>query len=128
GGHADLLLGAAVTNERTWKLVRGAAHDLGICTNADEASLALRGLRTADVRLRRHAESALAVARWLQEHPRVGQVLHPALPGSPGHERWKREFSGSNGLRAFELLGPSGALAAPVAAAAVADALARDGL
>lgn len=128
GGHADLLLGAVIANDRSWKLVRGAAFDLGICTNGDDASLALRGSRTADVRLRQHAESSLVVARWLEGHPRVGQVLHPALPGSPGHELWKRDFRGSNGLLAFELLEPSGAPSTPTDAAAVADALAHDGL
>lgn len=128
GGHADLLLGAVVAGERAWRLVRGTAFDLGTCTNADDASLALRGARTADLRLRQHAESALAVARWLRAHARVGQVLHPALPGSPGHELWKRDFSGSNGLLVFELRTPSGAPGTPEDAAAVADTLARDGV
>lgn len=127
GGHADLLLGAVISGERAWRMVRGAAWDLGSCTNADDAALALRGARTVDVRLRQHAASALAVARWLQSHPRVGRVLHPALPGASGHDLWKRDFKGSNGLLAFELLTPNGELATPQDAAPVVDALARDG-
>lgn len=127
GGHADLVLGAVVGGERAWKAVRGTAWDLGLCAAPDDAALVLRGARTVDVRLRRHAESALAVAQWLEGHPRVGGVLHPALPGSPGHAIWKRDFSGSNGLLAFELLDTQGEGANPVAAAAVADALARSG-
>ncbi len=127
GGHADLLLGAVVAHARSWRMVRGAAFDLGACTNAEDAALALRGARTVDVRLRQHAESALAVAAWLDAHPRVGALLHPALPASRGHDLWKRDFRGSNGLLSFELLTPSGEPATPHDAAPVVDALARSG-
>ncbi len=127
GGHADLVLGAVVAGERAWRMVRGAAFDLGICTNADDAWLTLRGARTVDVRLRQHAESALTVSRWLESHSRVGRVLHLALPSFPGHALWKRDFQGSNGLLSFELLTPSGTPATPDDAAAVANALVRSG-
>ena len=60
------------------------------------------------VRLQQHEESALKVARWLQARPEVGLVLHPALPDCPGHEYWKRDFSGSSGLFSFELKGADG--------------------
>lgn len=127
GGHADLLLGAVVANARTWRMVRDAAFDTGACTDAEDAWLAVRGARTVDLRLRQHAESALAVATWLRAHPRVGQVLHPALPESPGHDLWKRDFGGSNGLLSFELLTPSGEAATPQDATPVVDTLARSG-
>lgn len=127
GGHGDFVLGAVTANARSWKLVRGAAWDLGLCAPADDAALALRGSHTVDLRLARHAEAALAVADWLARHPRVGQVLHPAHPSSPGHGLWRRDFRGSNGLLAFELLSRSGGPATPVEAAAVADALVRTG-
>ena len=58
-----------------------------------------------EVRLKQHEASALKLARWLQEQPRIGRVLHPALPDCPGHEIWKRDFAGSSGLFAFELHG-----------------------
>ncbi|MEO7962841.1 MAG: cystathionine beta-lyase [Gemmatimonadaceae bacterium] len=128
GGHADLLLGAVVSGERAWKLVRGAAHDLGLCTNGEDAALALRGARTVDVRLRAHAASALEIARWLALRSDVGRVLHPAFPDSPGHELWKRDFKGSNGLLSFELLMPNGDLASVERAAQLADLLTRDGV
>jgi len=64
----------------------------------DDIYLALRGLRTLDVRLERHQKSALAVARWLQQRPEVLRVLHPALDGDPGHAIFKRDFLGSSGL------------------------------
>jgi len=127
GGHADFVLGAVVGNDRAWKLVRGGAWDLGSCAQGDDAALALRGARSVDVRLERHASSALAVAQFLAGHPRVGRVLHPALPGSPGHDLWRRDFSGSNGLLSFELLTAERDPANPEAAARVADALTASG-
>ncbi|MCC6927523.1 MAG: cystathionine beta-lyase [Gemmatimonadaceae bacterium] len=128
GGHADFVLGAVVGNERAWKLVRSCAWDIGSCAQGDDAALALRGARSVDVRLERHAASALAVAQFLTTHPRAGRVLHPALPGSPGHELWLRDFSGSNGLLSFELLSADGTPADPEMAARVADALSDSGM
>ena len=58
----------------------------------------MRGLRTLGVRLDRHHESGLAVARWLEQRPEVLRVLHPALPSHPGHALWKRDFTGASGL------------------------------
>ena len=55
------------------------------------------------VRLKQHEASALKVAQWLKQQPGVGRVLHPALPDCPGHEIWRRDFSGSSGLFSFEL-------------------------
>lgn len=128
GGHADLVLGAVIAGARSWRMVRGAAFDLGLCAPADDTALAIRGARTVELRLREHAASALAVAEWLGRHPRVGAVLHPAYPGSPGHALWQRDYAGSNGLLAFELLTASGAPDTPDGAAVVADRLASGGL
>lgn len=61
------------------------------------------------VRLRQHEASALKVADWLKQQPRVGAVLHPALGDCPGHALWKRDFKGSSGLFAFELKGDASA-------------------
>jgi cysteine-S-conjugate beta-lyase len=58
----------------------------------------MRGLRTLSVRLARHHKSGLEVARWLEQRPEVLRVLHPALPGAPGHDIWKRDFTGACGL------------------------------
>ena len=103
GGHADLLLGSATSTEQYHQQLQTAAWDLGMAVSPDDAWLASRGLRTMAVRLRQHEEGALRVARWLKEQPWVGRVLHPALPDCPGHEIWKRDFSGSSGLFSFEL-------------------------
>ena len=61
------------------------------------------------LRLKQHEASALKVAKWLKEQPRVGLVLHPALPDCPGHEYWARDFKGSSGLFSFELHGDAAA-------------------
>lgn len=98
GGHADLNLGTVSANAALWPRVKGAYGDLGITVAPEDAFLAARGLRTMAVRLERHQESALKVARWLAARPEVLSVLHPALPQHPGHAIWKRDFKGSSGL------------------------------
>ena len=102
-GHSDLLLGAVVANEKWWPMLRDTSRDLGQNASPDDLFLALRGLRTLEVRLKRHEESALAIAKRLQEHPAVRRVLHPALAGDPGHALWKRDFLGASGLFGVEL-------------------------
>lgn len=108
GGHSDVLMGAVFANERLLPAVRAAASQLGMCTNGDEAYLVLRGARTVELRMRAHEAAALEIARRLQGHPRVGRVLHPALPDCPGNELFHRDFRGANGLFSFELLTPDG--------------------
>jgi cystathionine beta-lyase len=71
---------------------------LGSAASPDDCSLALRGMRTMAVRLKHIEASALQVARWLAARPQIELVLHPALEGSPGHELWKRDFTGSTGV------------------------------
>ena len=71
---------------------------MGLCVGPDDMNLGLRGLRTLAVRLRQHQQSGLTVARWFEQRPEVLKVLHPALPGDPGHAIWKRDFTGASGL------------------------------
>jgi cystathionine beta-lyase len=73
--------------------------------SADDAWLASRGLRTLALRMRHHEQSALAVARYLRGHKRVGRLLHPAFEECPGHDYWKRDFVGSSSLFSFEFRG-----------------------
>lgn len=97
-GHSDVLLGTVSANEATWPRLREAHLTLGCPAGPDDVYQVLRGLRTMGVRLKRHEASALDIARWLETQPGVAQVLHPALPGFPGHDIWKRDFSGSSGI------------------------------
>ncbi|MEA3016725.1 MAG: cysteine-S-conjugate beta-lyase [Sphingomonadales bacterium] len=105
GGHADLMLGSVTATRDWYSRLERTSWDLGHSVSPDDAWLASRGLRTMEVRLRRHEESALTVARWLEQRPEIARVLHPALPGCPGHEIWKRDFRGSSGLFSFLLAG-----------------------
>lgn len=102
-GHSDLLLGAVVASEAWWPKLRDTARDLGQGASPDDLFLALRGMRTLEVRLRHHQASALHVARRLTTHPAVKRVLHPALAEDPGHALWKRDFLGASGLFGIEL-------------------------
>jgi len=97
-GHADVMLGSVTATEPVWEKLSKTSRLYGQCVSPDDAFLAARGLRTMGVRLRRHEDSAIKIARWLDEQPQVSQVLHPAFKDSPGHAYWKRDFTGSTGL------------------------------
>lgn len=105
GGHSDLMLGSASAGEHWYAKLRSRAQGLGQVVSPDDASLALRGLRTMGVRLERETASALAIAQWLEARPDVARVLCPMLPGSSGHELWQRDFTGGCGLFSFVLQG-----------------------
>lgn len=104
GGHSDLLLGSiTVRDESLYERLGAARQVVGCAVSPDDCSLALRGLQTLAVRLSAVEDSALAIARWLMQRPEVEAVLHPALPSCPGHEFWKRDFTGSSGVFSFVL-------------------------
>jgi cysteine-S-conjugate beta-lyase len=102
-GHSDVMLGSVTSSFGQWDALRDTAQVLGQCVSPDDAYLATRGLRTLAVRLRQHQESALEIAQWLRAQPQVAQLLHPAFPECPGHEIFKRDFTGSTGLFGFTL-------------------------
>jgi cysteine-S-conjugate beta-lyase len=97
-GHSDAMLGSVVCNEKTWPQFKDAYEMMGLFAGPDDMYLALRGLRTLDVRLERHQRNARAVAEWLRGQTAVETVLYPALSNAPGHEIWKRDFTGASGL------------------------------
>ncbi len=99
GGHSDLLLGSiTVRDPKLYEQIGSSQQLIGLAVSPDDCSLALRGMKTLAVRLRAIEESALAIARWLSERNEIELVLHPALPSCPGHELWKRDFTGSTGV------------------------------
>jgi cysteine-S-conjugate beta-lyase len=117
GGHSDLLLGsvtvrpeqmdsqiasqsgnAKMSAREIYQRLGDTHQVLGCAASPDDCSLALRGLKTMAVRLKAVEQNALALAQWLSRRPEVETVLHPAFPSCPGHELWKRDFTGSSGL------------------------------
>lgn len=102
-GYSDLMMGAVVATEQWWRPLHEFGTDLGICVSPDDAYIALRGLRSLSARLRRHEENGLRLATVLSESDEVERVLHPAFPSCPGHEIWKRDFSGASGLFSIAL-------------------------
>ncbi len=99
GGHSDIILGAVTVNsDPDWAWLRKGSLELGQYASPDDCWLALRGLRTLSVRLRAQEQAALTMAHWFAEQSEVARVLHPALPSCPGHEVFKRDFTGGCGL------------------------------
>ena len=103
-GHSDAMMGLVTCgDEALYARLREDILSLGMCAGPDDVYLALRGLRTMGARLPRHYESATKVARWLKDRPEVERVMYPALEDDPGHELWKRDFTGACGLFGFVL-------------------------
>jgi cystathionine beta-lyase len=113
-GHSDAMLGTVTLGtEAHYQAVKGMANSFGYHAAPDDCYLGQRGLRTIGVRLERHQQNALEVATWLQGRDEVQRVMYPALPDDPGHEIWKRDFTGASGLFAVELVdAPKAAVAA----------------
>lgn len=123
-GHADAMLGLVIAgDDRHLEALRHTRAVLGHSIGPDDCYLALRGLRTLDVRLRRHESNAMALAEWLAARPEVTRVLHPARADHPGHAVWARDFEGASGLFGI-VLQPCGR----AALAAMLDGLALFGM
>lgn len=97
-GHADAMLGTITCNKKTWPKLHDCYGTMGMFAGPDDMYLALRGMRTLDVRMERHMKNALTVAEWMRSRPEVETVLHPGLSNAPGNLIWKRDFTGSSGL------------------------------
>lgn len=112
-GHSDLVMGSITTkDESTWRRVKDMALQTGQCCAPDDIYLVLRGLPTMPLRIKHAERVTLDIARWIKAQPAVKLVLHPALPECPGHETWKRDFTGSTGVFSFVLHDQYGADAA----------------
>lgn len=98
-GGSDLLMGAVITRERAVHDRLATAHmRLGLGVSPDDAYLIMRGLPTMKLRFEAHDRAARKVAAWLKARPEIVRVLHPAFEECPGHENWKRDFTGAGGL------------------------------
>lgn len=98
-GGSDVLMGAVISRDPALNQRLQTAHmRLGFGVGMDDAYLVLRGLPTMKLRFEAHDAAARTVAAWLQQQPQIGKVLHPAFADCPGHETWKRDFTGAGGL------------------------------
>jgi cysteine-S-conjugate beta-lyase len=97
-GHSDAMLGSVVCSKDTFAQFNETYETMGMFAGPDDMYLALRGIRTMDVRLERHQKNATILAEWLRGQDEVDTVLYPALSNAPGHEMWKRDFKGASGL------------------------------
>jgi methionine-gamma-lyase len=104
-GHSDIVAGAVVGNRQRIGKVRGTMISLGGSMDPDPAYLLIRGLKTLEIRVRRQCESAMAVARFLEHHAKIGRVHYPGLASHPGHRLAKRQMKGFGGMLAFDLKG-----------------------
>lgn len=98
-GHSDCMMGVIASQDAAMhERLRRYVMAIGDKTGAQEVCLALRGLRTLKMRIHAAQAAGLEMAQWLGEQPQVKRLLHPALPGCPGHQFWKRDCTGSAGL------------------------------
>lgn len=97
-GHADAMLGTVTSNAKAARALDAAKEAIGTCPGSEETFLGLRGLRTLDVRLSRHAAAGLDMARWLANRDEVEAVFHPGLESHPDHAIFARDFRGCSGL------------------------------
>ena len=106
GGHSDLLMGGIAAGEPSvLRAIANTIEDMGWHVSPDDAWLALRGVRTLPLRYEAQARSALTVAQWLKAQPEVADVLYPPLPGSIGHDLWRRDFDGAASLMGVVMKG-----------------------
>lgn len=102
-GHSDLMLGLVAGKSPAMRKIRAVHAHLGASLSPDDAYLALRGLRTLPLRLKQHEAAAMQVARWLEAHPAVVEVLHPGLESFEAHQLHRSQCGGDSGLFSFQL-------------------------
>jgi len=103
GGHNDLLAGTVTGAADVISPIRDAVGVLGGVIDSHAAWLLLRGLKTLSLRMQRHNSNGLAVAEWLEAHPKVRRVFYPGLASHPDHEVARRTLQGFSGVVTFEL-------------------------
>ncbi len=114
-GHSDLSAGVVAGSTASISAIWEKAYVLGSTLDPFAAWLALRGLRTLPMRVERHNQTAMQVATYLEQHPRVDAVHYPGLPTHPQHALARRQMSGFGGVLSFEVAGGAEAAEAVVA-------------
>lgn len=104
GGHNDVLAGLIVTKGDKLSKEIGFLHNsIGAVLSPSDSYQLMRGMKTLALRMERHESNALAIARYLKEHPQVAEVYHPGLSDHPGYEIQKKQSSGNTGIFSFKV-------------------------
>jgi cysteine-S-conjugate beta-lyase len=117
GGHSDFLMGSVAASGESAERLKSQETVNGLHVSPDDAFLCLRGLRTLALRIERSGQAGLELAARLAAHKRIGRVLHPALPSSPDHAVYARQFTAPAGCFAFTVTGASQAQGEAIAEA-----------
>jgi len=105
-GHSDMVGGVVVTGDTVLaEQLAYLQNSIGSVAGPFDSFLALRGVKTLDVRMQRHCESAMRIAEWLERHDRVDSVLYPGLPSHPQHELARRQMDGFGAIVTFFIKG-----------------------
>jgi len=104
-GHNDLLAGVVIGSRALLAKIEHARGVMGAVSNAQEAYLLIRGLKTLELRVRRQNENGLRVAQFLEQHPAVSRVYYPGLPSHPDHDLAQKQLAGFGGVVSFEIDG-----------------------
>jgi methionine-gamma-lyase len=104
-GHSDIIAGVAVGNQEWMERMRHMVIYLGGSMDPDVAFLLNRGIKTLGLRVARQCENAMAVAKFLEKHPKVARVHYPGLPSHPDHELAKEQMRGFGSMLAFDMKG-----------------------
>ena len=97
-GHSDVMLGSLSVNKKVYDKVRFCNKLLGYRASPDDAYLVLRGLRTLDIRLKKHEENTKKIISFLKKEKKIKEILYPHQRGTKNYENWKKYYSGSTGL------------------------------
>lgn len=104
GGHNDVLAGLIITKgEELSREIAFLHNSIGAVLSPTDSYQLMRGMKTLALRMERHESNALAIAKYLQQHPQIAEVFHPGLPDHPGHDIQKKQASGNTGIFAFKV-------------------------
>jgi cystathionine beta-lyase/cystathionine gamma-synthase len=105
-GHSDVVGGALIVRDAALAERIGYLQNaLGTCEAPFDCFLVLRGVKTLAVRMEEHNRNGLAIARYLEQHPKIARVLHPGLSSHPQHELARKQMKGYGGTFSFRLKG-----------------------
>src|SRR5208282_4851468 len=101
-GHSDVIAGAAAGSKALIAQVRSNVINIGGSMDPEAAFLLIRGMKTLEIRIQRQCRTAMAVAKFLEKHPKVARVHYPGLPTHPDHKLARRQMSGFGAMLAFD--------------------------